>query len=114
MKLLLAILLFSGIADASAQTNTVVHDTDGRYWVLLAQTVQTTPSGAVAGAYEIAGVGGVLAFAKGCPSGRGTLSMKLMALKDTPTPYLDKPWSYNGSGVYDRLAIALCAEGISK
>jgi hypothetical protein len=113
MKLLFAILLFAGIADANAQ-NTVVHDNDGRYWVLLAQTVQTTPSGAVAGAYEAVGLGGVFAYAKGCPMGRGTLSMKLIALKDPSVPYMDRSWSYNGSGVYDRLAIALCAEGISK
>jgi hypothetical protein len=113
MKLLLAILLFSGIADANAQ-NTVVHDNDGRYWILQAHTVTTRPSGAVAGTYKAAGLGGVFAYTEDCAMGRGTLSMKLLALKDPSVPYMNRPWSYNGSGVYDRLAIALCAEGISK
>jgi hypothetical protein len=114
MKLLLAILLFAGISDANAQ-NTVVHDTDGRYWILQAHTVKVTPQGEVAGTYKVAGLGGVFAYTEDCAMGRGILSMKRLNLPNAAAvPYMDKLWSYNGSGVYDRLAIALCAEGVSK
>ena len=114
MKLLLSILLFAGIADANAQ-NTVVHDTDGRYWILQAHTVTTRPNGAVAGTYKVAGLGGVFAFTADCAIGRGTLAMKRLGLADAAAvPYMNYSWSYNGNNVHDRLAVALCAEGISR
>jgi hypothetical protein len=112
MRLIALILAFACYTDAQAQ-NTVVHDTDGRYWVLQSSTVTTIPNGAVAGTYKVEGLGGVFAYATGCPLGRGYISLKVLGL-DESVPYMDKRWSYNKSGVYDHLAIALCAGGLSK
>jgi hypothetical protein len=112
MKLLLAILLFAGIADANAQ-NTVVHSDTGAAWVLQADMVQQDPE-YTAGAYNLPDGLSIYVAATGCSAGRGVLRAKPLTPEYKGKPFHTTDWSYKGLSFRDRLAIALCAEGISK
>jgi hypothetical protein len=112
MKLLLAILLFAGIADANAQ-NTVVHSDTGAAWVLQSDMV-AQHSEYTAGAYTMHDGVSIYVAATGCSAGRGVLRAKPLTPEYKGKPFHTSDWSYRGLNFRDRLAIALCAEGISK
>jgi hypothetical protein len=108
MKLLLTILLFSGIANAQ---NTVLRDTNGIAWVLQANTVRHDPA-VTMGEYQIVGGLSLFIAATGCTKGRGTLYMRPLAPEHKAAPFKEYDWGYRGGSFRDDVAIALCAEGL--
>jgi hypothetical protein len=112
MKLLIAIILFASIADANAQ-NTVVFSDTGASWVLQSDMIEQH-SEYIAGAYTMHDGLSIYVAATGCNAGRGVLRAKPLTPEYKGKPFHTTDWSYKGLSFRDRLAIALCAEGLTK